>query len=275
MLKGTMSCLLDSDRFCSLFPWILYNFVNLELTLKLFFSHSISEPKQTEEFINSLLICSPFLFLAGLHEIQCSLPVENRRIFLNELSEVSFSECKFSLSLTDLFIIIFSGVAVSIAAILSSFFLATLVHCFQRCAPSKDDDDDEDDSEDWTQSKSLSFLGLSVTRSSAKVYEKKKKSRAKSFKHDLNPQCVRIPSRHWWSQAGMAELRLSPLPAHLPCCNQAGVISMVLNQTLHLNLKIEGKRGGKPKKKVSCVLKDEFPYCPDEVQILTRAWSLF
>ncbi|XP_010147121.1 PREDICTED: leucine-rich repeat-containing protein 38 [Eurypyga helias] len=84
----------------------------------------------------------------GLHEIQCSLPVENRRIFLNELSEVSFSECKFSLSLTDLFIIIFSGVAVSIAAILSSFFLATLVHCFQRCAPSKDDDDDEDDSED-------------------------------------------------------------------------------------------------------------------------------
>ncbi|XP_068014588.1 leucine-rich repeat-containing protein 38 isoform X2 [Melanerpes formicivorus] len=84
----------------------------------------------------------------GLHEIQCSLPVENRRIFLNELSEVSFSECKFSLSLTDLFIIIFSGVAVSIAAILSSFFLATLVHCFQRCAPSKDDDDDEDNSED-------------------------------------------------------------------------------------------------------------------------------
>lgn len=85
---------------------------------------------------------------SGLHEIQCSLPIENRRIFLNELSEVSFSECKFSLSLTDLFFIIFSGVAVSIAAILSSFFLATLVHCFQRCAPSKDDDDDEDDGED-------------------------------------------------------------------------------------------------------------------------------
>uniref|UniRef100_A0A8D0GU17 Leucine rich repeat containing 38 n=1 Tax=Sphenodon punctatus TaxID=8508 RepID=A0A8D0GU17_SPHPU len=80
----------------------------------------------------------------GLHEIQCSLPTEDRKIFLNELSEASFGECKFSLSLTDLFIIIFSGVAVSIAAILSSFFLATLVHCFQRCAPSKDDDDDEE-----------------------------------------------------------------------------------------------------------------------------------
>ncbi|XP_019367417.1 PREDICTED: leucine-rich repeat-containing protein 38 [Gavialis gangeticus] len=81
----------------------------------------------------------------GLHEIQCSLPVENRRIFLNELSDVSFSECKFNLSLTDLFIIIFSGVAVSIAAILSSFFLAALVHCFQRCAPNKEGEEEDDE----------------------------------------------------------------------------------------------------------------------------------
>ncbi|XP_065728373.1 LOW QUALITY PROTEIN: leucine-rich repeat-containing protein 38 [Phocoena phocoena] len=84
----------------------------------------------------------------GLDEIQCSLPMENRRIFLQELSEASFSECKFSLSLTDLFIIIFSGVAVSIAAIISSFFLATVVQCFQRCAPNKDTEDEDEDEDD-------------------------------------------------------------------------------------------------------------------------------
>ncbi|EPY74024.1 hypothetical protein CB1_002337040 [Camelus ferus] len=84
----------------------------------------------------------------GLDEIQCSLPMENRRVFLHELSEASFSECKFSLSLTDLFIIIFSGVAVSIAAIISSFFLATVVQCFQRCAPNKDTEDEDEDEDD-------------------------------------------------------------------------------------------------------------------------------
>ncbi|KAM4016792.1 leucine-rich repeat-containing protein 38 isoform 2-T2 [Anomaloglossus baeobatrachus] len=78
-----------------------------------------------------------------VEEIQCTL--EDRKVFLHELSDISFSECKFTLSLTDFLIIIFSGVAVSIAAIFSSFFLATTVHCFQRCAPSKDDDEDDDD----------------------------------------------------------------------------------------------------------------------------------
>ena len=87
-------------------------------------------------------------FFTGLDEIQCSLPMENRRIFLHELSEASFSECKFSLSLTDLFVIIFSGVAVSIAAIISSFFLATVVQCFQRCAPNKDTEDEDEDEDD-------------------------------------------------------------------------------------------------------------------------------
>ncbi|CAK6440622.1 unnamed protein product [Pipistrellus nathusii] len=84
----------------------------------------------------------------GLDEIQCSLPPENRRVFLRQLSEASFSECKFSLSLTDLFIIIFSGVAVSIAAIISSFVLATVVQCFQRCTPSKDAEEEEEDEDD-------------------------------------------------------------------------------------------------------------------------------
>ncbi|XP_077647488.1 PRAME family member 12-like [Urocitellus parryii] len=94
-----------------------------------------------------------FIYNQGLNhcldEIQCSLPPENRRVALRPLSEASFSECKFSLSLTDLFVIIFSGVAVSIAAIISSFFLATVVQCFQRCAPNKDaEDEDEDEDED-------------------------------------------------------------------------------------------------------------------------------
>ncbi|CAD7678317.1 unnamed protein product [Nyctereutes procyonoides] len=84
----------------------------------------------------------------GREQIQCSLPLGNRRIFLHELSEASFSECRFSLSLTDLFIIIFSGVAVSIAAIISSFFLATVVQCFQRCAPNKDTEDEDEDEDD-------------------------------------------------------------------------------------------------------------------------------
>lgn len=84
----------------------------------------------------------------GLDKIQCSLPLENRRVFLHELSEASFHECRFTLSLTDLFIIIFSGVAVSIAAIISSFFLATVVQCFQRCTPNKDAEEEEEEDED-------------------------------------------------------------------------------------------------------------------------------
>lgn len=94
------------------------------------------------------LIFSLSFCLSGLDAIQCSLPMEDRRVALRELSEASFSECKFSLSLTDLFIIIFSGVAVSIAAIISSFFLATVVQCFQRCAPNKDTEDEDDDEDD-------------------------------------------------------------------------------------------------------------------------------
>ncbi|VTJ89425.1 Hypothetical predicted protein, partial [Marmota monax] len=83
-----------------------------------------------------------------LDEIQCSLSLENCRVPLRQLWEASFSECKFSLSLTDLFIIIFSGVAVSIAAIISSFFLVTVVQCFQRCAPNKDAEDEDEDEDD-------------------------------------------------------------------------------------------------------------------------------
>ncbi|XP_006005246.1 leucine-rich repeat-containing protein 38 [Latimeria chalumnae] len=82
-----------------------------------------------------------------LDGIQCSLPEENRKVSFNELSESSFNECQFTLSLIDYLIIIFSGVMVSIAAILTSFFLATTVHCFQKFG-SSNKDEDEEDSED-------------------------------------------------------------------------------------------------------------------------------
>ncbi|XP_078497115.1 leucine-rich repeat-containing protein 38 [Lissotriton helveticus] len=97
------------------------------------------------EFANLFLWIyeNPNKLQKGVQEIHCSL--EDRKVFLHELSEISFSECKFSLSLTDFLIIIFSGVVVLIAAIFSSFFLATTVHCFQRCAPSKEDDDEDED----------------------------------------------------------------------------------------------------------------------------------
>ncbi|KAM6422645.1 leucine-rich repeat-containing protein 38 isoform 1-T1 [Liasis olivaceus] len=81
----------------------------------------------------------------GLSEIQCTVPMEGNSIFLSELTEASFRDCKFRLSLVDLLIIIFSGAAVSIAAIISSFVLALLVNCFQRCAPSKDDEEEDEE----------------------------------------------------------------------------------------------------------------------------------
>ncbi|XP_072333759.1 leucine-rich repeat-containing protein 38 [Scyliorhinus torazame] len=87
------------------------------------------------------------LLPAGFAAIQCSLPRDMRKITLNELSDDSFIECEFSLTLTDYLIIFFSGVCVSITAITTSFFLANIVQCFQRLGLFKggDDDDEEDD----------------------------------------------------------------------------------------------------------------------------------
>ncbi|XP_063173467.1 leucine-rich repeat-containing protein 38 [Candoia aspera] len=81
----------------------------------------------------------------GLSDIRCTIPVEDTSVFLSELTEASFRDCKFRLSLVDLLIIIFSGAAVSVAAIVSSFVLALLVNCFQRCAPSKDNDEEDEE----------------------------------------------------------------------------------------------------------------------------------
>ncbi|XP_055515049.1 leucine-rich repeat-containing protein 38-like [Leucoraja erinacea] len=80
----------------------------------------------------------------GFDAIQCSLPQDRRKITLNELSENSFNECEYNLTLTDYLIIFFSGVCVSITAITTSFFLANIAQCFQRLGLFKDNDDDED-----------------------------------------------------------------------------------------------------------------------------------
>uniref|UniRef100_UPI00398F6703 leucine-rich repeat-containing protein 38-like n=1 Tax=Pristiophorus japonicus TaxID=55135 RepID=UPI00398F6703 len=81
----------------------------------------------------------------GFDAIQCSLPRDMRKITLNELSDNSFSECEFTLTLTDYMIIFFSGVCVSITAITTSFFLANVVQCFQRLGLFNESDDDDDD----------------------------------------------------------------------------------------------------------------------------------
>ncbi|GCC35159.1 leucine-rich repeat-containing protein 38-like [Chiloscyllium punctatum] len=85
------------------------------------------------------------ILATGFDAIQCSLPRDMRKITLNELSDNSFTECEFSLTLTDYLIIFFSGVCVSITAITTSFFLANIVQCFQRLGLFKESDDDEED----------------------------------------------------------------------------------------------------------------------------------
>ncbi|KAJ8259128.1 hypothetical protein COCON_G00181400 [Conger conger] len=68
----------------------------------------------------------------GVEDMECSLPTDGRMVALSQLSEDSFRECQVTLTLTDFLIIIFSGISVSVAAIMASFFLASTVHCFQR-----------------------------------------------------------------------------------------------------------------------------------------------
>lgn len=79
--------------------------------------------------------------------MECSLPTDGRRVPLSQLSQDSFRECQITLTLTDFLIIIFSGISVSVAAIMASFFLASTVHCFQRW--SKGTKGDEEESEEW------------------------------------------------------------------------------------------------------------------------------
>lgn len=85
-------------------------------------------------------------FHAGVEGMECSLPMDGRRVSLAQLSKDSFRECQATLTLTDLLIIIFSGISVSVVAIMTSFFLASTVHCFQRW--SKGTKGDEEESEE-------------------------------------------------------------------------------------------------------------------------------
>lgn len=79
---------------------------------------------------------------SGLEGIECSLPPDGRRVPLSLLSEESFRECRGTLTLTDYLIVIFSGISVSVA-IITSFFLASTVHCFQRLSKGSTADEEE------------------------------------------------------------------------------------------------------------------------------------
>ncbi|XP_004086433.1 leucine-rich repeat-containing protein 38-like [Oryzias latipes] len=83
---------------------------------------------------------------SGIEGIECSLPMDGRRIPLNLLSEDSFKDCSGVLTLTDYLIVIFSGISASVAAIVASFVLASTVHCFQRLRKgTKTDEEDGND----------------------------------------------------------------------------------------------------------------------------------
>lgn len=80
---------------------------------------------------------------SGLEELDCSLPPDGRQVPLTSLSEESFRGCRSNLTLTDYLIVIFSGISVSVAAIMASFFLASTVHCFQRLSKGSQDEEEE------------------------------------------------------------------------------------------------------------------------------------
>lgn len=81
----------------------------------------------------------------GLEGMECSLPVDGRQVSLSVLSEDSFRECRGLLTLTDYLIVIFSGICISVAAIIASFFLASTIHCFQRLKSKRTDEEEAED----------------------------------------------------------------------------------------------------------------------------------
>ncbi|XP_053500240.1 leucine-rich repeat-containing protein 38 [Ictalurus furcatus] len=82
---------------------------------------------------------------SGLEGMECSLPMDGQQISLNMLSEESFRECRGVLSLKDYLIVIFSGICISVAAIIASFFLASIIHCFQRLKTKRTDEEEGDE----------------------------------------------------------------------------------------------------------------------------------
>lgn len=89
------------------------------------------------------LVLLLFSFFAGMEGIECSLPLDGRRVPLSLLTEDSFRECRGTLTITDYLIVIFSGISVSVVAIMASFFLASTVHCFQRLSKGSKGDEEE------------------------------------------------------------------------------------------------------------------------------------
>ncbi|XP_056305408.1 leucine-rich repeat-containing protein 38 [Danio aesculapii] len=81
----------------------------------------------------------------GLEGMECSLPVDGQQVSLSDLSEDSFRECRGLLTLTDYLIVIFSGICISVAAIIASFFLASTIHCFQRLKSKRTDEEEAED----------------------------------------------------------------------------------------------------------------------------------
>ncbi|XP_010874053.1 leucine-rich repeat-containing protein 38 [Esox lucius] len=79
----------------------------------------------------------------GMEGLECSLPMDGSLMSLSLLTEASFRECRGYLSLTDILIVIFSGISVSVVAIIASFFLASMVHCFQRLGKAGQTDEEE------------------------------------------------------------------------------------------------------------------------------------
>lgn len=84
-----------------------------------------------------------YCVLLGMDGMECSLPLDGQLVSLSLLSEESFRECRGILTLTDYLIVIFSGISVSVAAIVASFFLASTVHCFQRLSKGGKADEEE------------------------------------------------------------------------------------------------------------------------------------
>uniref|UniRef100_A0A8C2EGG9 Leucine rich repeat containing 38a n=1 Tax=Cyprinus carpio TaxID=7962 RepID=A0A8C2EGG9_CYPCA len=77
--------------------------------------------------------------------MECSLPGDGRQVSLSVLSEDSFRECRGLLTLTDYLIVIFSGICISVVAIIASFFLASTIHCFQRLKSKRTDEEEAED----------------------------------------------------------------------------------------------------------------------------------
>ncbi|XP_023697374.1 leucine-rich repeat-containing protein 38-like [Paramormyrops kingsleyae] len=79
----------------------------------------------------------------GMKGIECIISKNENRTDLSRLSKESFQKCR--VTPMDYIIVIFSGVAVLVAGIVASFFLATTAHCCQRWSETNKGDNDEND----------------------------------------------------------------------------------------------------------------------------------